>query len=131
MPPVTVTDLLSHSTTKEIRDFQYLQGKAVCYLHITQLGSTVISRIMCKSSVQLWEYNMPAAIRSAAEPDDGAGLDAGHCISRVTSLFDDCFSGTRDMLEGKKKAEPWKNHLHCGLLMKQRRLLKKLLGLKI
>lgn len=46
-------------------------------------------------------------------------------------LTDDCFSGTRDTLERKKKAEPWKNHLHCGLLMKQRRLLKKLLRLKI
>lgn len=30
---------------------------------------------------------MPATIRSAAEPDDGAGLDAGHGISTVTSLM--------------------------------------------
>ena len=61
---------------------------------------------------------MPVTIRSAAEPDDGAGLDAGHRFSTVTSLFNDCFAGTRDTLEGKRKAEPWKNHLHRGFLMK-------------
>lgn len=85
---------------------------------------------MFKSSVQLWEYNIPVTIRSAAEPDDGAGLDAGHRISTVTSLFNDCFAGTQDMLGGKRKAEPWENHLHRGFLMKQRRLLNKLLRLE-
>lgn len=55
---------------------------------------------MFKSSVQLWEYKMPGTIGSAAEPAAGAGLDAGHCISTVTSLFNDCFTGTPDMLGG-------------------------------
>ncbi|KFO54159.1 E3 ubiquitin-protein ligase PDZRN3, partial [Corvus brachyrhynchos] len=32
----------------------------------------------------------------------------------------------RETLEGERRAEPWKNHLHCGFLMK-RRLLKELL----
>lgn len=86
---------------------------------------------MFKSSLQLWEYDVPVTIRSAAEPDDGAGLDAGHRVSTVTSLCNDCFTGTRDVSEGKRKAEPWKNHLHRDFLMKQRRLLKKLLRLEM
>lgn len=85
---------------------------------------------MFKSSVQLWEYNTPVTIRSA-EADDGAGMDAGHHISTVTSLFNDSFAGTRDMLEGERNTEPWKNHLHRDFLMKQRRLLKKLLSLEM
>lgn len=114
------TDLLSHSSTKEIGIFQYVKAEAPhCsagkYNHF-------------KNYIQ--EFSLAVGTRHArnhpvcSEAGDGAGLDADHCSSTVTSLFNDCFTGTRDTLKGKRKAEPWQNHLHCGFLMKRRTLLR-------
>lgn len=57
---------------------------------------------MFKSSVQLWECNMPGTIRSAAGAAAGAGLAPGHHISTVTSLFNDCSAGTPELGGGEK-----------------------------